>query len=482
MLVNLYTARIVLKYLGIENYGIYNAVGGFISMFSMLSASLSTAISRFLTYNIEKKDPVKLTGIFSTSITIQLLLSILLLLVAETVGLWFLNYKMTIPEGREFAANCVYQLSLLSFCVNLLSIPYNSVLIAHERMSAFAYIGILEGTATLIIAFLIKVSPIDVLVFYSALMCIVSFLIRLVYGAYCKRHFQECSFTWLWDRSLLKQMFSFAGWNFVGTTSGLLRTQGINMLYNVYCGPVVNAAYGLSMQVFNAVNKFSSNFYTAVQPQITKSFAIDDKRRCFYLVCTSSRWAFFLLMLIVLPLLFETNYVLNLWLSKVPLHTIQFAKIVLLFCLFESFSQPLIYLMLANGKIRDYQLIVGGLCLLNFPLAWLLLNSGMCVEYVQSTIILFSLLCLGVRLLMLKRMVGFPIRIFLKNTVCKVLFVVLLSILFPLVISYLYNPSFYRFIATIIVSEVFAIIAIFLFGTTKEEKTFIKSKIPFIKL
>lgn len=477
MLVNLYTARIVLQSLGVENYGIYNAVGGFVAMFSILSTSLSTAISRFLTYTLGENDDVKLKRVFSTSVIIQMILGSLLLIVAETIGLWFLNSKMTIPVGKEFAANCVFQLSTLTFIVNLLSVPYNSVLIAHERMSAFAYIGIFEGLATLAIAFLIRISPMDVLIFYAILMCCVALLTRLIYGMYCKKHFQECRFRWQWDTSLVKIMFGFAGWNFIGTTSGVLRSQGINMLYNIYVGPIANAAYGLSMQVLNAVNRFSGNFYTAVQPQITKSFAMADKERSFYLVCTSSRLAFFLLMLIVLPLFWETEFLLSMWLVDVPRYTVYFTRIVLVFCLTESFSQPLIYLMLADGRIRNYQIVVGGLCLLNFPVAWILLYCGFTPVYAQMTLVLFSVITLFVRLVMLSSMTGFPVYRFLKETLCKVLFVIAISSIAPYMVSHYAGQGFLRLIANVLVTELVAIAMIVAFGLSKSEKAFLKSKL-----
>ena len=371
MLINLYTSRVVLQCLGVEEYGIYNAVGGFISMFSMISAALSTAISRYLTYTIVEGDMPKLKKVFSTSIIIQLLLCLILVLLMETLGIWFLNTKMTIPEGRYIAANWVFQFSIVAFTVNLLSVPYNVVLIAHEKMNAFAYIGIYEGLAALGIAFLLKCSPIDTLIFYAFLMCCVALSTRLIYGVYCKRHFEECTFNWIFEKYLLKDMLGFAGWNFIGVTSGVLRSQGINLLFNVYIGPLINAARGLAMQVLAAVNKFSGSFYTAVQPQITKYYAAKEYDAANGLVCRSSRLAFFLLMLLCLPLLWETDFLLGLWLEEVPRQTSVLTRIVLVFTLSEAFSQPMIYLMLATGKIKKYQIVVGGLCLLNFPVAWI---------------------------------------------------------------------------------------------------------------
>lgn len=236
MLIGLYTSRVVLNALGVEDYGIYNVVGGLVTMFSMLSGSLSAAISRFITYELGKENQDKLSRIFSASVTIQLLLSLIIVILAELIGVWFLNEKMSIPSDRMVAANAVLQISIITFVINLISVPYNAVIIAHERMSAFAYISILEAIGKLVIASLIVASPLDKLIFYAILMCALSVLIRMIYGFYCKRHFNECSYHFRWDKGLLGQMFKFAGWNFFGAGSALLMTQGVNMLMNMFSG------------------------------------------------------------------------------------------------------------------------------------------------------------------------------------------------------------------------------------------------------
>ena len=311
MAVSLYTSRVVLNALGVEDFGIYNVVGGVVAMFSVLSGSLSTAISRFITYELGKGNKENLNKIFSSAVTIQFGLAGIIILLAETIGIWFLNIKMNIPEVRMEAANWVFQFSILTFAINLISVPYNASIIAHEKMSAFAYISILEAVGKLTIAYLITISPIDKLIFYAILMCAVALVVRLTYGNYCKRHFSECTYHFSWDKLLLKQMFGFAGWNFIGASSAILRDQGGNVVINLFCGPTVNAARGIAFQVNNAVNQFVTNFMTALNPQITKSYASGDKEYMMTLIFQGARLSFYMLFLLSLPILVNTHYILT---------------------------------------------------------------------------------------------------------------------------------------------------------------------------
>lgn len=357
MAVSLYTSRIVLNALGVEDFGIYNVVGGVVTMFSVLSGSLSAAISRFITYEIGKGNQDKLNKIFSSAVTIQLGLAGIIILLAETIGIWFLNIKMNIPELRMEAANWVFQFSILTFAINLISVPYNACIIAHEKMSAFAYISILEAIGKLAIAYLIVVSPMDKLIFYAILMCIVALIVRFTYGNYCKRHFSECTYHFIWDKQLLKQMFGFAGWNFIGAASAVLRDQGGNVVINLFCGPTVNAARGIAFQVNTAVNQFVTNFMTALNPQITKSYAAGNKEYMMTLIFQGARLSFYMLLLLSLPILINTHYILGLWLKLVPDHAVLFVQLVLIFAMSESISQPLITAMLATGKYVTIRLL-----------------------------------------------------------------------------------------------------------------------------
>lgn len=480
MLVNLYTSRVVLQALGIEDYGVYNAVAGFIALFSMVSNSISGAISRFLTFVLGLGDQMKLNKVFSTALIIQITIALIVVALVEIVGVWFLNTHMTIPDNRILAANCVLQLTLLTFVFNLWSTPYNAAIIAHEKMSAFAYIGIFDGCAKLSVAFLIWVSPIDNLIFYTLLMSLIALATRILYTLYCKRNFEECHFKWVLDKNLFKEMFSFAGWNFIGCISGVLLGQGINLLYNVYLGPVVNAARGLASQVQAAVGQFSDNFFTAVQPQITKSFAGNQLSDAHTLVFRSSRLGFLLMMALVIPIVSETEYILGLWLKEVPKHTASFIQIILLDGLFCSFSQPLIKMMLATGKIKKYQILVGSANLLNFPVAWLVWYFTGNPEFTQMTLWFFSLIVLMLRLFMLKETTNFPVVKFLNNTVFRCMGIFVVCILPALLISFSMEDGLVRFLLNIVMSEVIILLLVCSFGLNQGERQFVFQKINYL--
>lgn len=480
MVVSLYTSRVVLNALGVEDFGIYNVVGGVVAMFSMLSGSLSAAITRFITYELGTGNRENLKKIFSSAVTIQIGLAILIIILAETVGVWFLNVKMNIPEERMVAANWVFQFSILTFSINLISVPYNASIIAHERMSAFAYISILEAIGKLAIAFLITVSPMDRLIFYALLMCAVALLVRLVYGYYCKKHFEECTYHFLWDKELLKRMFGFAGWNFIGASSAVLRDQGGNVIINLFCGPAVNAARGIASQVNTAVHGFVSNFMTALNPQITKSYASGNRDYMMTLIFQGARLSFYMLLVLSLPIFVNTYYILTLWLKIVPEHTASFVQLILLFGLSESISNPLITAMLATGKIRNYQLVVGGLQLMNLPVSYILLRIGLFPEIVIVVAIILSQCCLVARLLMLHRMIKLSIRKYLKKVYVNVCTVTLVSSIIPCTyVKYNVTDTFGEFIVITLMSMLCVCVTIYYIGCTKKERNFINNKLKY---
>lgn len=475
--VNLYTSRVVLQVLGVTDFGIYNVVGGFVAMFSVISASLSAAISRFLTYELGRGDKTRLSKIFSSSVTIQIGLAIIILLLAETVGMWYLNGKMNIPEDRMYASNCVFQLSLATFVVNLINVPYNSAIIAHEKMGAFAYISIFEGLAKLGIAFLLFVSPIDKLVYYSLLMFMVAFIVRCLYTYYCTHNFEECKYKFVFDKELLRQMFGFAGWNIIGASAGILRDQGGNLVLNYFLGTIVNAARGISFQIKTAVQSFSINFMMALNPQITKSYARGDKDYMMMLLFRGARYSYYILLILTLPIFINTPYILNLWLTEVPDYTVNFTRLVLILTLSESLSNPLITAMLATGKIRYYQIIVGGLNLLNLPVFILLLKAGIEPESVFVTEIIFSQICLIVRLVLLKNMIGLKIVKFLKEVYFNIVIVTLISALLPFGMYYIMNYNFSMFCIVTIISILSAACSIWVVGFNYHERKIYREKL-----
>lgn len=476
MVISLYTSRIILNALGVEDYGIYNIVGGVVSMFSILSGSLSAAISRYITFELGKGNINRLKRIFCTAVNIQLVLIIIITFLLETIGLWFLNHKVVIPIERLFAANWVFQFSIITFAVNLWSVPYNATIIAHERMSAFAYISIFDAAAKLFIAFIILKNPVDRLIYYGFLVLVVGLIQRYLYTSYCKKHFNECKYEMHFDKKTTKEMFGFAGWNFIGASSVVLRDQGGNILVNMFFGPTINAARGIAMSVNAAVYGFVSNFMVALNPQITKSYASGDFNYMFKLVFQGARFSYYILLVLALPVIFTAPYLLHLWLGVVPEHAANFSRLVLLFTMSESLASPLITVMLATGNIKNYQLIVGGLQLLNLPLSYFGLKLGFPPETIFVIAIAVSILCELARLIMLRSMVGLPFRAFLKNVYLNVIIVTLLAAIVPFIVQMnLINDDFVSFIVLCICSAFSAGLVIYFIGCSKQEQGLINS-------
>jgi len=481
MVISLYTSRVILNVLGVEDFGIYNVVGGVVTMFSIISGSLSAAIGRFITYELGKENQSGLNKIFSASVTIQLLLSLIITILIETIGVWFLNNKMTIPTERIAAANWVLQFSIITFVINLISVPYNATIIAHEKMSAFAYISILEGFGKLGIAFLILISPIDRLIYYSILMCSVAVIVRWTYGYYCKRHFSECVYHFHWNKNILKKMFGFAGWNFIGATSAVLRDQGGNVIINLFCGPTVNAARGIASQVNGAIMGFVNNFMMALNPQITKSFASGDRAYMMTLIFQGARLSFYMLLFLSLPVISNAHYILTLWLKIAPEHTATFVQLTLVCAMGESISNPLITAMLATGQIKKYQIIVGGLQLLNLPLSYMFLHMGYSPETVIMVAIFLSQCCLAARLYLLRGMIGLSSILFLKKVYLNIIAVTSISASAPLCLANYMEETFLSFVLSSVVSMTCTAITILYIGCNRKERVFVIEKLYNLK-
>ena len=418
MLVSLFTSRVVLSALGGDDYGIYNVVGGVVAMFTVVSGALSASISRFITFELGRNDIEKLKRIFSTSINIQIGISLLILLLGETIGVWFLNYKMNIPVERLDAANWVLQCSLITFIINLISVPYNAAIIAHEKMSAFAYISILEVILKLLIVYLLYISMWDKLIVYSSLLVLVAIIIRMVYGVYCIRCFVETLYLLVYDRALIKNMTSFAGWGFFTNTAYMFNTQGINILINMFFGVGVNAACGITMQVEAAIMKFVNDFTTALNPQITKSYAMIER-------------------------LGYTGYTA----------------------------------CMATGTIRRYALWITSVGCLVFPITWLTFKLGAPVE---TAYLVFACVYIGVdsvRLWIMKGLLNFPVGEFVREVVWRIIVVSFIAAIFPVIIIFFFEQSFSRLVISVLVSVWAAFISIYIFGFTTNERIKITNKI-----
>ena len=416
MLIGLFTSRVVLRTLGIDDYGTYNVVGGVVTVFTFLTTSLSAAISRYLAAHMAEGDPARLRRIFSTGIIIQLGLALLLVLLVETAGVWWLNHRLDIPDGRLDAARWVLQCSLGVLVVSLLSVPYNATIIAHERMSAFAVISLGEALLKLGVALLLYISPFDKLVSYAVLMLGVAVLVRLAYGLYCRRRFAEARGRLLWDGVLVREMTAFAGWSFFGSSAYVFNTQGVNQVSNLFFGVAVNAARGVALQVEGIVKQFVSNFLTAVNPQVTKSWAAGNRDYCFGLVHKGAKYTWLVILAFFIPVLGEAELLLDLWLGpdKVPPHAATFLRLTLVGLLVDLVGNPLVTLLQATGRVKRYYLVTGLTSYLGLPLVWLCfrLEAGPAWAYVIFIAVYLAVLVQ--RIVFAKRLAGFPVKPFLR--------------------------------------------------------------------
>ena len=469
MLVSLYTSRVLLNALGVEDYGIYGAVGGFVSMFSLISSALTSSVSRFLTFELGAGNRERL---------IQMALAVIIVIVSETVGIWFLNNKMTIPAERMGAAGVVFQASIVSFVFGLLTVPFTSTIISHEKMGAFAWFGIFDIFARLGIVLLIAYCSAvkDRLIVYALLVVALGVLMQALYVLYCRRRFEECRFSLSFDRKIFREMGGFATWNFIGCTAGLLKDQGVNLLYNLFVGPVLNAARGIAGSVNGAVSSFASNFMTALNPQITKLYAAGDLKYVHSLVERGSKFSFYIILFFAVPILLETEFILGIWLGKYPEHSIDFVRLTLMLSLIGTLSNTLINLQNATGKIRNYQIVVGGILMLNFPLSYLCLKAGFNPESTYIVAILVDIACLFTRLLFLRKMAGLPVGRFIRTVLLNVTAVTVVAVILPFIIHLEMDYGWQRFVTVGFTSVVTVLLSILFVGCSNNERRFLIDK------
>ena len=477
MAVSLFTSRVTLAALGVTDYGIYDVVGGLVSMFSILSGSLSVSISRFITVEVGKGNKDRLKNIFSTSVSIQIFMALIICLIAEFAGVWFLNNKMVIPPERLYAAHWVLQLSILTFVVGLISLPYYAVIIAHEKMSAFAYISILEVVLKLVIVYLLYISPIDKLIVYAVLLACVAVVIRLVYGSYCKRHFEEARYSFCFDKSLLREMFGFIGWAFWGNGMVVLKDQGTNVLLNLFCGPVVNAARGVAMQVNNAVCSFVQNFMMAVNPQITKSYSVGNLTDTHKLIIRSAKFGFFILLILIMPICANIDYILGLWLVEVPEHTANFIVLVLLYSLLDCYGHPLITGVLAEGDIKRYEIALTVIYFVNFVASYVFLKMGMQPEVVFVLNIIFKAFVIIALLWHSHSRYSFPIGLFLRKCLLRTMSILIICSAFIYFLPVSNCDNFTEFIISTVSIFIFCSALIYFVGMTKNEAAYIRGMV-----
>lgn len=472
LVLSLYTSRVVLQVLGVEDYGIYNVVGGVVAMFAILGSTMTSASQRFITYALGKGDSERLKKVFSTCVSLHIILGVIVLVLLEAVGVWFINYKLNIPSERQDIAQWVFQFSAFTFFVNIIAVPYNSAIIAHEKLDAFAYITILEGVLKLVVVLSLKAVPLDKLLYYAIFQFIVALIIRSIYTIYSSKNFEETKkVKYKIDKSLFKEMFAFSGWNLIGSGALVLRNQGIDILLNLFFGVAVNAAKGIANQVQGAIQILVGNFTTSITPQLTKSVAQKDEARTNSLIFHGSRLSFFLMMLFAVPLLICTNELLEIWLVNVPEFTTGMVRLIVVYLLSDTLSRFLINGLLAYGDIRNFQLIIGGIKLLALPIAYIIFIFGGGPLTGLWVNIVLDFVCLWGRLIFTRR------RLHLSSS--HFIFKAVIPCWFALAAALLPSFAFHRYVNSNIIvcgsaCVISSIVSIALF-MEKSEMTIVKS-------
>ena len=476
MAVSLFTSRVILNTLGVEDYGIYNVVGGVVAMFGFINGSMSSATQRYITFALGKGDEKRLQTVFSTTLQIHTLIAAIIVILGETIGLWFLYNKMQIPADRMDAAFWVLQCSIISTVIMIVSVPYNADIIAHEKMSAFAYISVLEVVLKLAIVYMLVVFSVDKLILYAFLILAIQVLIRFCYSIYCNRHFKETKYIHVWDKPLFKEMTGFAGWSIFGNLSAVIFTQGLNILLNVFFGPVVNAARAVAVQVQSAIQQFVGNFQMALNPQITKTYAQGKMEEMHTLMFRSARFSFLLLFFISLPVLLETEFLLTLWLKTVPSKAVIFTQIMICISLIYTIANPCVIANQATGKVKVYQMVVGGILLTILPISYIVLKLGapaysvFIVHFCVESVAQFS------RMYMLRKLINLPIRQYLLRIYLPIMATVAVSIILPVMIHMQLENGWLRFIAVGCTSVVSVGLSAFFIGFTEYERQFFIDK------
>lgn len=420
MVVSLYTSRVVLAALGVEDYGIYNVVGGIVVLFTFINNAMITSTQRYLNYELGRNDLLQAKKVFSISLNIHILISLIVVLLAETIGLWLLNTTIQYPESREFAVQVTYQLSILTTCIKIIRAPYNATIIAYERMSFYAYLSIFEAVLQLGIVFMLMAYSADRLILYSILLCIVAIIVNLCYYAYCRNKFEICQYTLYRDKSLYRQLLSFSGWSLFGGVANMGASQGLNMILNVFFGVTVNAAMGIASQVNSAVASFVHSFQTAFNPQIVKSYAAGDHGYFIKLILSTSKYSYLLLFILALPIYICCPEVLCVWLTEVPDFAVSFCRLMLIFALLDALQGPLWYSVQATGKIKTYQILMSFMILSNLPIAYVCLKMGYSPNSVLVVRCIINLATLFVRMWYLNRLYKFPVMEFVNGVILRI--------------------------------------------------------------
>lgn len=473
MAVTLYTSRVVLAELGVVDFGVYNVVAGVVAMLGFLKASMSLSVQRFLSYEMGRGKKDILNIVFNTSLFVHILLAIIVVILAETIGLWFVQTQLIIPQERLEAALFVYHCVVVSTVFSIIEIPYNAMLLSSEKFNIYAYVSIIEAVLKLLIAYLLIMDLFDKLKLYGFLTMVVTILIMAIYMIYVICKYPETKIRKIWDTAIIKNILSFSWWSLLGELAWVFVHQGINILINIFNGPVVNAARAISYQVNGAVANLTKSFQQAVNPQLIKQYASNNIEGMTSLLFRSTRYSYYLMLFITFPLLIETPYILDIWLGEVPQHTVLFCRLVLIGGLLDGLSNLLATVAKAYGKIKNYQMVVSFVLMMNFPLSYVLLKMGYFPEITMYIYMFISVILLFVRLHFAKCMIGMSIINYMKEALWPILKVTISSTAILLLLSSHIEASFGRFIYSCFVSFIVIGIITYIIGLEKSEKGYL---------
>jgi O-antigen/teichoic acid export membrane protein len=475
MLVSLYTVRVVLNTLGAQDYGIYNVVAGVVTMFGFLSGSMATASQRYFSFELGQGNFEQLKKVFSLSLLIYILIGIVILLLGETIGLWFVNNKLIIPLERKSAALWVYQFSIISFLFTVLTSPYMAMIIAHEEMNIYAYVSIGEALLKLVVVFILRAISWDKLILYGILLLTVVVTITTIYRTICIKKYSVCRFSFYWHKDLFKEIVSYSGWNMFGASTSIFKNQLVNIILNQFFNPLIVAARSIATMVDHAVMTFSQNFNNAIRPPIIKNYAARQKKRMLSLMYTGAKGTYLLMYLFVLPFVLEMPMILTLWLKHPPEYAVLFTRLMLFDVLINSLSYPIVTAAQATGKIKLYQAVVGGILLLNVPVAWIVLFMGAPAYSVMIVAIVLTFIACIARLLILKRLIDYSIRQFFRTVIIPICVISVVSAILPIILCYILPQNIVRLCLVIALSIISVGIYSYFMALNRIERQKVKS-------
>ena len=469
MLISLYTSRIVLKQLGVADYGVYNVVGSVVAMFTSLRSIFASSTQRFLNYEIGRGKLDKLNLVFNLSIRVNLLISIIFVISVEILGYWFLNYKINIDPSRLYAATIVFHLSVISSVITLITTTFDALIISHEKMAFYAYLSIFEGVMRFVVALSLTYVTFDKLIVFGFLHLAIVLIVVIISNIYCYRHFEECRYSMVWDKGYFSKMTKFAGWNFMGNTAFTVTQNGLNMVLNMFGGPIVNAARGISYQVQTALKQFLVNVNVVVTPYTIKKWAAGDHSAAFRMMYFSSKVLFMVQFCMVVPLTYLTWYILDFWLGQVPEYSVVFMQLILFNSLIRSTHAPLDTIFKANGQLKEYQISESIILFLPLPVAYVLLKEELPYYSVFMAVVFFEIVNYSVILLLCSNIAKLPLTDYLKCVIIPCCVCILFALTFFIILnSYIINLAF--MLATTLFVILTAFIFMFFVGFSRYER------------